>query len=88
MSTPGEFRLAASHHRPSFVPVLAVAYGSRQALQGRRLALARVVSAGKTILGTLLLLVGALAMSGVDKRIEAWMVEHMPEWLIDLTTTL
>ena len=70
------------------VPVLAVAYGSRQALQGRRLALARVVSAGKTILGTLLLLVSALAMSGVDKRIEAWMVEHMPEWLIDLTTTL
>jgi len=27
-------------------------------------------------------------MTGVDKRIEAWMVAHMPSWLIDLTTAI
>lgn len=70
------------------VPVLGLAYGSRRALLGHRLGLARVASTGKIILGTLLLLVGVLAMTGVDKRIETWMVAHMPSWLIDLTTAI
>jgi hypothetical protein len=70
------------------VPVLAIAYASRRALLGRRPALARIASTGRTILGILLVLVGALTTTGVDKRIEAWMVEHMPGWLIDLTTAI
>lgn len=70
------------------VPVLAFAYGSRRALLGRRLAVASVARGGKAVLGSLLLLVGVLAMTGVDKLIEAWMVEHMPDWLIDLTTAI
>lgn len=69
-------------------PVLSLAYGSRRALQGRPLGVASVVRAGKAILGTLLLLVGVLALTGVDKLIEAWMVEHMPDWLINLTTAI
>jgi cytochrome c-type biogenesis protein len=70
------------------VPVLALAYGSRRALLGHRLGVARIVGAGKAILGALLLLVGVLVMTGVDKVVEAWMVEHMPDWLIDLTTAI
>jgi cytochrome c-type biogenesis protein len=70
------------------VPVLAIAYGSRRALSGRRPGLARIASTGRTILGALLVLVGVLTTTGVDKRIEAWMVEHMPGWLIDLTTAI
>jgi hypothetical protein len=31
---------------------------------------------------------GALALSGTDKTIEAWMVDHMPGWLLDLTTRI
>jgi hypothetical protein len=32
--------------------------------------------------------VGALAVTGADKRIEAWMLDHMPEWLLALTTAV
>jgi cytochrome c biogenesis protein CcdA len=68
------------------VPLLAVAYGSRHAVLARGAALARVATIGKPVMGTMLLLVGALALTGADKTIEAWMVDHMPPWLLELTT--
>ena len=34
------------------------------------------------------LLIGVLAITGVDKRVETWLVDHMPEWLIALTTSV
>jgi cytochrome c-type biogenesis protein len=36
----------------------------------------------------LLLLIGVLTVTGADKLIEAWMVEHMPGWLLELTTSV
>jgi hypothetical protein len=47
-----------------------------------------MAAAAKPIMGGLLLLVGALTMTGTDKAIETWMVDHMPDWLVDLTTRL
>ena len=70
------------------VPVLVLAYASRHALGAGHTSLARIVSIGKPVMGLLLLLVGALALSGADKVIEAWMVEHLPERVLELTTTL
>jgi cytochrome c-type biogenesis protein len=69
------------------VPVLALAYASRVTLQ-RRQSWAGVFTVGKSIVGALLLLVGVLTLTGADKRIEAWMVERMPPWLLQLTTAL
>ena len=70
------------------VPVLALAYGSRRALVGRRAWLGSVATAAKPIMGGLLLLVSALTVTGADKAIETWMVDHMPGWLVELTTRL
>jgi cytochrome c-type biogenesis protein len=67
-------------------PLLALAYGSRQVLQKRKQLLGRIGAGGKPVLGGILLLVGTLVLSGLDKRIEAWLVDLSPEWLIDLTT--
>jgi cytochrome c-type biogenesis protein len=69
------------------VPVLALAYGWRATFghRGRYTALA---ATGKTLMGALLLMVGVLTVTGADKVIEAWMVERMPGWLLDLTTWL
>jgi cytochrome c-type biogenesis protein len=39
-------------------------------------------------MGATLLLVGTLALTGVDKAIEAWAVARMPEWLVNVTTLL
>lgn len=70
------------------VPVLLIAYGSRRALAGGGESLARLAAIGKPVMGVFLLLVGVLAVSGADKIVEAWMIDHMPAWLIDLTTSL
>ena len=41
---------------------------------------------GKVVLGTILVLVGVLVLSGLDKQIEAALVAASPEWLTELTT--
>jgi cytochrome c-type biogenesis protein len=69
-------------------PVLVLAYGSRHAALRRGVTVSGLAALGKPTLGVLLLLVGGLALTGVDKVIEAWMVDHMPAWLLDLTTAL
>lgn len=60
-------------------PLLALAYGSRRALAAPGARLARMAGAGKTVIGGGLLLVGVLALTGADKRVEAWMVDRMPD---------
>jgi len=70
------------------IPVLVVAYGSRRAILGRSQGLARLAAGGKPAMGALLVLVGALAFTGADKAIETWLVDHMPAWLIALTTAV
>jgi cytochrome c biogenesis protein CcdA len=70
------------------VPVLAVAYGSRRALIGHRARLATLATVGRPLVAVALLLVGGLALTGGDKVVEAWMVERMPQWLLDLTTRI
>jgi len=44
--------------------------------------------AGKTkqVLGGIFVLMGFLAISGMDKRLESYLVELSPYWLTDLTT--
>jgi len=69
------------------VPVLIVAYGSRRVLGGGP-GLARFVVVAQPAMGVVLLLVGVLALTGADKVAEAWMVDHMPAWLLALTTAL
>ncbi len=41
---------------------------------------------GKKILGVALLAVAVLILSGADRSVEAWLVEHSPQWLTQLTT--
>ena len=70
------------------VPVIALAYGARRALFGRRAWLGSAVSTAQPIMGGVLLLVGVLTVTGADKVVETWMVDHMPSWFVDLTTWL
>ena len=70
------------------VPLLVVAYGSRHFALGRQVSLSRLVAVGKPVMGVLLVLVGVLTLTGADKVAETWMVEHMPGWLVELTTAL
>ncbi len=59
------------------VPLLAIAYGSRNLAGVRALALARVA---KPAMASVLLVLGVAALSGADKAVEAAVLDALPEW--------
>lgn len=68
------------------LPLAALGALSREALLGWRNRLMRAGKGLRAALGALLILVGVLILSGVDKQLEARLVEAAPEWLVELTT--
>lgn len=69
-------------------PLALIGLASREALVRWRGRMLQAGSAGKYLMGGILLLVGALILSGLDKQVEAWAVEHSPSWLTWLTTSV
>lgn len=67
-------------------PVLALAYGSRQAMAARKDRMALLAKRGKPVMGAALLATGILVISGLDKTVEAGLTRITPPWLLDLTT--
>ncbi len=68
------------------LPLLAIGTMSREALQRWRGRMLSAGSGGKFIMGLLLASVGVLILTGLDKRIEAVLVQASPAWLTELTT--
>lgn len=62
-----------------------VAIGARS-LAGRSGGVSRIAPYAKKIAGGAFLLVGVLMLTGWDKRLEAGILDLMPEWLIAFTT--
>jgi cytochrome c biogenesis protein CcdA len=67
-------------------PLLALAYGSRQAVLARRDHLRRLSAIAKPAMGGVLAAVGLLVLTGLDKTIETYLTNAMPDWLLTLTT--
>jgi cytochrome c biogenesis protein CcdA len=68
------------------LPLLVMGLLSREAMLRWRGALLEAGSSGKIILGIFLVGVGLLILTGLDKQIEALLVEASPAWLTNLTT--
>ena len=68
------------------LPLLAIGMMSRDALSRWRNRLLAAGSGGKSLMGVILAAIGALILSGLDKKIEAIFVEASPAWLTELTT--
>jgi cytochrome c-type biogenesis protein len=68
------------------LPLLAMAYGSRQTLKSRRDMLVKAGRAAKPAFGLLLAGLGLLVLFGADKAVESLPVDAMPDWLVALTT--
>ena len=66
--------------------LLALAYGSRAAIMGRRNRLMSAASWLKPAAGGIFVLLGFAIILGGDKVLEAALVDWSPDWLIDLTT--
>lgn len=68
------------------VPLLLLGTLSRQAfvrIRGRLLASG---SGAKQLMGGVMLLLGLLILTGIDKDVETWLIEVSPLWLTELTT--
>ena len=70
------------------LPLLAIGMMSREVLSRWRTRLLAAGSGGKLLMGIVLVAVGVLILSGLDKRIEAILVDASPQWLTELTTRL
>jgi cytochrome c-type biogenesis protein len=68
------------------LPLLAIGMMSREALTRWRGRLLAAGSGGKLLMGAVLVATGALILTGLDKRLEAVLVEASPAWLTELTT--
>ena len=67
-------------------PLLVVGTLSREAVTQMRGRLLAFGQRGRWLLGAALSIVGLSILSGVDKHLESWVVEHAPDWLTALTT--
>lgn len=68
------------------LPLFAVASLSRRAMSRWRGKMLRTGRAGRSTLGGGALAVAVAILTGLDHRVEAWLVGASPAWLTDLTT--
>lgn len=68
--------------------LMILAYGSRAAIMDRRNTLLSAAGWVKPAAGFLFVAIGLIVLTGLDKTMEAFLVSHMPDWLIDITTSL
>ncbi|MGB4812903.1 MAG: cytochrome c biogenesis CcdA family protein [Methylophilaceae bacterium] len=69
-------------------PLVILSLLSRQAIMKFRNKMMTAGAAGKKILGVLLLTLGLLIISGLDKHLEASILDVAPDWLVQLTTSI
>jgi cytochrome c-type biogenesis protein len=69
-------------------PILGLAYGSRRwaGAGGRRLRVLATVA--KPLMGTALVTVALIVLTGADKFVETVLTQVMPEWLLDVMTRI
>jgi cytochrome c biogenesis protein CcdA len=68
------------------LPLMLLGFVSREAMMRWRGRMMETGSIGKTLLGLLLVAVGLLVATNLDKRLETILVDASPAWLTELTT--
>jgi cytochrome c-type biogenesis protein len=67
------------------LPIVILGYISRSAMMSVRGRLLQAGRAGKVALGSAMLLIAIATISARDRQAEAWLVNHSPAWLTNLT---
>jgi cytochrome c biogenesis protein CcdA len=68
------------------VPLLAIGSVSRATLRRWQGSIMNAGKRGKHILGATVLAVALLILTGADRHLETFLVDHSPDWLTDVTT--
>jgi cytochrome c biogenesis protein CcdA len=67
-------------------PLLILGLLGHSALTRMKTSLLRVGHLGKMVLGAVFLIMAIGIVSGADRQLESWLVDHSPAWLTGLTT--
>lgn len=65
--------------------ILALGYGARAALMRRQALLRRIAAAARPLMGVIFTAVGVMLFFRWHYIIEAWLLDRMPLWLLDLS---
>lgn len=68
--------------------LLVIAFAARGALASWRERMMKTGGVGKMVLGALLLAIGVFILTGVDRKIEAYALDHLPDWMTEWSTAL
>ena len=68
--------------------ILTLAYGAQSAIRRRQTALRALAERAKPAMGVAFILVGTALWFGLNHVIEAWLIEHLPSWLIDFSVII
>jgi cytochrome c-type biogenesis protein len=67
-------------------PLVLLGFLSRASLMKVRGRLLNAGKVGKQLLGVVMLVLGVFIVMGVDKSVEAWILDRTPNWLTMVTT--
>jgi thiol:disulfide interchange protein len=67
-------------------PLVLLGFLSRASLTKVRGRLLNAGKVGKQLLGVVMLVLGVFIVTGVDKSVEAWILDRTPNWLTTVTT--
>jgi len=70
------------------LPLLLLSTLSREALLRWRGRMTNTASVLKMALGVLLILAGAMTLSGLDRTVQAALLDILPNWMLSLTTSI
>jgi cytochrome c-type biogenesis protein len=66
-------------------PLLLIAYGAQSLINTKKGSLINLGAKMKFIFGLALIIVGIISFTGIDKLVETWILDLLPEWLIELS---
>ena len=69
------------------LPLVLIGYASKKAVGHLKGKLGNIGKIDKKLLGLFFLIMGVLIISGSDKNLEAFLLQHSPSWLTTLTTS-
>jgi len=68
--------------------ILALGYGARGALQRNQALMRKIANAAQPLMGAVFLVVGLALLFRLHHIAEAWLLDHLPPWLIDFSVAL
>ncbi|UWQ14168.1 cytochrome c biogenesis CcdA family protein [Aliiroseovarius sp. M344] len=68
--------------------ILVLGYGARSAIMRRQALMRRIAQKSRPIMGAIFLAVGLAILFRFHHSLEAWAVQNLPVWLVDLSVSL